>query len=358
MIGFASVSGQRGASGEGPVSQSIRIGFRVLQLATLALLIAWLAGNVRRVPPDQQAVVLRFGHVVGVQQSGLVMTLPRPIQEVVLLPGPTTQRDLVIDASHRSIQGLVSAVLRPRDVSLPRTAGTFLTGDGAVVLLDAHVTWRVADPVAYLMARDRVEIGLQRLFAAAATDVAAGHELDDFLAVRPERASDPGAQARRQAIRGELAEQLNARLRGVQQDRQASGLGVEVTRVDLTPLLPLAAKDAFDRVLQSAQMTEQGLAFARTQALYTGQSAEQERNRILTEARAAAGEQVASARERTAAIVALQEQADPASRPSLLDQVYRERAAAVLRKAGSVSALDPRGGNPLIIPGPRMGTSP
>lgn len=323
----------------------------------LALVVAWLAGNVRRVPPDRQAVVLRFGRVVAVQQAGLVITLPRPIQDVVLLPGPTAQFELPIDASHRAIRGLTPRSVRTREAAVPPAAGAFLTGDDAIILVDARLTWRVADAAAYLLARDRVEAGLQRLFAGAATEVAAGHELDDFLAVRPERASDPSAQARRQAIRGELAARLNAVLRGLETDGGA-GLGVEVTRVDLTPLLPPAAKDAFDRVLQSAQQTEQGLAAARTQAVYSVQLAEQQRNRVLTEARAAAGEQVGAARERTASIMSVQERADPATRPSLLDQVYRERVAEVLRKAGTVSALDPRGGNPLIIPGPTMGAPP
>ena len=136
------------------------------------------------------------------------------------------------------------------------------------------------------------------------------------------------------------------------------GLGVEVTRVDLTPLLPPAAKAAFDHVLQANQQTEQSLANARTIALYDMQTAEQDRSNVLNGARAAAGEQVGAAREHTAAIIALEEKADPASRPSLLDEVYRERVAAVLNKAGTVSALDPRGGNALIVPGPAMGAAP
>ena len=338
---------------EGAVSQSIRIAFRTLQAAIVVLVVVWLVGNVRRVPPDQQAVVLRFGRVVGVQQSGLVMTLPRPIQDVVLLPGPTAQNGLDIDMSHRAIR-VSSGPASARGPLRGTPAGTFLTGDNAVIVLNAHVTWRVANEAAYLVAQDRVEPALQRLFAAAATDIAAGHELDDFLAVRPERAGDPAAQARRQAIRGEFAERLNDLLRRFG-NAAGPGLGVEITRVDLTPLLPPAAKEAFDRVLQSAQAAEQNLAYARTQALFTTQAAQQDRGRVLTEARAGAGERVSLARERTAAITALEQEANPASRPSLLDQVYRERVAAVVRNAGSLSAIDLRGDNPLIIPGPVMG---
>jgi regulator of protease activity HflC (stomatin/prohibitin superfamily) len=307
------------------------------------------------VPPDKQAVVLRFGRIVGVKQSGLVMSLPRPIQQVVLLPGPTAQMDMTIFAAHRAIryEDFQRGIGSPTRL----TAGAFLTGDNGVILLDSHITWRVSNAADYLLAQDRVESALQGLFVAAATDVAAAHRLDDFLAVRPERASDVRADARRQAIRAELAARVNTLLRAIQAGGQP-GLGVEVTRVDLTPMLPEAAKEAFDRVLQATQATEQDLAAARTQALYTMQAADQERSQLLNDARAAVAERVGRARQQTAAIVALEQREDPASRPSLLDEIYRDRVAAVLRKAGTVSALDPRGGNALIIPGPEMQTAP
>ena len=51
----------------GPVAQSLGIGFGVLRLATVALALFWASSNIRQVPPDAQAVVLRFGQVVQVR---------------------------------------------------------------------------------------------------------------------------------------------------------------------------------------------------------------------------------------------------------------------------------------------------
>ncbi len=292
------------AAPEGAVSQSIRIAFRALHLAMVALVALWAAGNVRRVPPDQQALVLRFGRPVRVQGAGLVYTWPRPFEDVVLLPGPTSPQGLAIDLSHRAIRALAVSYAVPRANRIPASAGVFLTGNGAVVVLQAYMTWRVVDPGAFYLSRDRIEPALERLFGAAATEVAAAHELDDFLAVRPERANDPAAQSRRQAIRGELADAVNARLRALPEGGR-SGLGVEVTRIDLTPMLPPDAREAFDAVLLGTQEAEQRVATARTQAVAATQAAEQARDARLLQARAVAVERVSAARERTAAIVVL-----------------------------------------------------
>src|SRR6478672_11715583 len=72
---------------DGPVVQSLRIGFRTLYLATLLLALGWTASNCRQVPPDSQIVVRRFGQIVRVQPAGLLLAWPRPIEQVDLLAG-------------------------------------------------------------------------------------------------------------------------------------------------------------------------------------------------------------------------------------------------------------------------------
>ncbi len=320
---------------DGPVVQSLRTGFRTLYLATLLLALGWTVSNCRQVPPDSQAVVLRFGQVVRVQPAGLLLAWPRPIEQVALLPAPARQIELKMVA---------------RTAGAPAEAGTYLTGDGGAVLLGATLTWHVVDPVAYLQARTHVDPALNRLFAASAVTVAAGRSIDEFLVVRPEHDdTDPMVQAQRQALRGDLTREINRRLRAL--EVQGAPLGIEVTRADITALLPPAAKPGFDAVLEATQRAEQGLAAARTQATLTLQAADRDQDRILTEARADAEERVDKVRTQIAAIAALETRDDPAGRPGLLDRLYRERIAAVLGQAGSVIAVDPHGGSRLILPG-------
>lgn len=341
------VAGTDGPAIDGPIVQSVRIGFRALQLVILLLAAVWLTSNMRQVPPEMQAVVLRFGQVTRVQQSGLVLAWPRPIERVELLPGPNRQLDLKIEARTARAAGLDDG-LTPAG-AVPDDAGAFLSGDGGVVLLATTLTWRITDARAYFLSAEHVAPALRRLFLASAIALAAGRVLDDFLAVRPEHAGDADAKVRRQALRGELAAAVNRRLQALEQ--AGAGLGVAVTRADVAALLPPSAKMAFDAVLNAGQMADQGLAEARTEAARSRQAGDRERDRLLTEARATAEERLGDAHAKTAAITALEQRMNPATRPGLLDQVYRERVATVLRQAGAVQAVDARGDVRVLLPG-------
>lgn len=292
------------AEPDGPVVQSVAIGFRVLSVAIALLAAGWVASNWREVPPDSQAVVLRFGRIVGVQGAGLVLSWPRPVGQVELVPGADRLLTLRTATTARTA-GLQDVFTDASDVAIPEGAGSYLTGDGGVVLLSATLAYRVADGAAYHLARPHVEPALQRLFSASAVAVAASRELDDILVTRPDRADATpgrslGVEGRRQALRGDLLAAMNRRLADLQE--RGASLGVVVARIDLEAALPPAAKIAFDGVLVAVQLAEQGIAGARTEATRTLQAADRERDRLLTAAQASAAERVGEARNRTAAI--------------------------------------------------------
>ena len=124
-------------------------------------------------------------------------------------------------------------------------------------------------------------------------------------------------------MRGDLVAAMNRQLQALNQ--AGASLGVEVTRADVTALLPPSAKESFDAVLDATQRAEQGMATARTDALRSLQQAQRDRDGLLTNANAAAAERLANARATTASISALEAHMDPATRPSLMDQLYRDR---------------------------------
>lgn len=333
---------------DGPIAQSIRIASRGIQIALILLAAGWAASNIRQVPPDSQAVVLRFGQIVRLQQSGLVLAWPRPIEHVALLPNAQQQLSLKIAAHTATGDALIDPASRAAGGLPPETTGAFLTGDGGVVLLDATVSYRVTDPTAYYLATDHIEPALRRLFLSSAVAVAAQRAMDDFMVIG---AASQSAQLNREAVRGALVQEVNRRLTALAK-RNAS-LGIEATRADVTALLPPAAKFAFDAVLDATQMADQGLAAARTNSARAQQAGDQERDRALAEARANADERINVAHAHAAAVMAMVERMDPTTRPSLLEQAYRERIAGILRQAGAVTTVDLRGGNRLILPGSR-----
>ena len=181
-----------------------------------------------------------------------------------------------------------------------------------------------------------------------ATAIAAARPLDDFVVARPE-AADPRAQAAREALRAAYAAEVNRRLGAL--DASGAGLGIEVTRADVSAFLPAAAKAAFDQVLTAGQTAEQTIAQARTAAEEARQRADQESDHILVEAEAAASEKGAEAHARTAEIESLAASAEPGARPALIERVYRQRIGAILHSAGAVTAVDARGVSRAILPG-------
>ena len=345
---------------DGPVVQSISIGFRVLYAAIGVLFCAWVASNWHSVPADSQAVVLRLGRITGVQGAGLTVSWPRPIGQVALLPGP--ERLLTVrTATTAQISGLQDVYTDASGVKVPEGAGSYLTGDGSVVLLGATVAYAVSDPAAYYLAQDHVPPALGRLFEASAVALAASRDLDDFLVARPDRVgAEPGLglglAARREAMRGELVREMNRRLGALA--ATGGALGVSVRRVDLDATLPPAAKITFDQVLIAVQMSEQTIAGARTEATRTAQMADRERDRILTEAKASAAERVGEAQNRTSPIAAIEAGMTPETRPAMLDQLYRDQLALVMHKVGRITAVDASGGGRVILPGSVPGSAP
>ncbi len=334
----------------GPVVQSISIGFNVLYIAIALLAVAWAASNWRQVPADSQAVVLRFGAITGVQQAGLVVSWPRPVGQVALVPGADRLLTLRTAATGRTA-GLEDVFTRANDAVIPEGVGAFLTGDGGVVLLGAVITYQVVDGAAYYLAQAHVEPALQRLFAASAVAVAATHDLDAFLVARPDRPGSmpaPLNEDRRQAVRSDLMREMNRRLIGLA--GQGAPLGVTVNRIDLDAGLPPAAKIAFDGVLVAVQLAEQGIAGARTEAARTLQAGDRERDRLLTTARASAEERIGDARTHTANVVAIEASMTPAARPAMLDQLYRDQLAPLLHKVGRLTAVDANGGARVLLP--------
>jgi regulator of protease activity HflC (stomatin/prohibitin superfamily) len=318
---------------------------------------------VRRVPADSRAVILRFGQVVSEHGAGLVLAWPRPIEAVLLLPSADRQIRFPIarfeqtpelaaspDAPPITAAGPITGEQSAFDISRdPRkNLGFLLTGDDAVVHLSATLFYQITDPAAYIIVAQHVAPALQRLFLAGAVSVAGSRDLDSILVTRP--GEQTGSSASRERLRSDLVRAVNRRLDALSAD--GAGLGITVSRVDVSAALPAGAKLAFDRILTVTQTADQAIARAHTEAASRALAASQQAHRILTDAEAAAEERVTQAESRTAPILALARQmAEPSGR-ALLDRIYYDRIGKLLRRAQEVDTLDPASGARLLLPGP------
>jgi len=219
-----------------------------------------------------------------------------------------------------------------------------------VVAFNAQIFYQITDPKAYVLSSDHIGPALERLFVSSAAAVCASRDLDTILVARPDRnAASDVPRAGRERLRADLLAAVNRRLTDLAD--QGASLGISVSRVDLVPSIPADAKPAFDSVLLTLQRAQTAIADARTQAETTAQKANQDRDRVLTDAQAMAEERVTQATARTQAITALSAGAPGLSGQMLSNQLYQEQIGGLLGQAGQVFAADSAGGTHLILPG-------
>jgi regulator of protease activity HflC (stomatin/prohibitin superfamily) len=352
---------------KGAWEQAAERSFTFLFVVVCLLAIAWMCSNCREVPPDSRAVVLRLGTVVRVQGAGLLLAAPRPFEQVLTLPSVDRQIAFTIyafqsatpaEGAFPSGEGLTdpSGAATPISRDPAQNVAMLMTGDMSVVHFDARLFYRITNPTAYVLSADHVAAALERLFVASSVAVTARRDLDTILVARPDRnAFSDAARSGRESLRPDLLSEVNRRLTDLAD--QGASLGITVSRVDLLPSIPAEAKPAFDSVLFALQKAETATAQSRTSAETMSQQANQDRDRILTDAQAMAEERTTLAQTRTAAITALSAgaRAQGLSAPMLSNQLYQEQVGRVLSRAGRVYAADGAGGARLILPG---GTRP
>jgi regulator of protease activity HflC (stomatin/prohibitin superfamily) len=336
----------------GAWAQSAKLSFRFLFILVSLLALAWAFSNVHRVPADSRAVILRFGQVVGEHGGGLVIAWPRPIDQVLLLPSAGRQIQYRI-ARFEPAGDFASSSGATLDISPDAhdNVAFLLTGDGGVVHLRATLFCEITDPAAYVVAASHVAAAVERLFLAGAVSVAASRDLDSIVVTRSGEGSDAHRNegGSRERLRSDLVRAVNRRLDDL--GASGAGVGIRVSRVDVSAALPLGAMAAFDRILTVTQSADEAIALARTDAASRALAASQEARRILTEAEAAAEERTTQAKTHSAPIVALARQMAEPSGKALLDRIYYDRISRLLRKAKEVDSVDPRSGARLLLPG-------
>ena len=365
----------------GPGAQAVRLAFWFVVVIALLAAGVWATSNVRRIPADSQAVVMRFGAFVRTQDAGLLIAWPQPFETVLLIPGSARvleQRISGLDRDPRASAtdpaattessqaqqlplGDVSSWGFQPDGTAPENTGPtlsdalagsgyVLTGDNGVVQLSATLYYRVVDPYAYVLQKDRLESALQRVVAAAVVEVTASRDLDSILVARPELlSSDQQMAVKREQLRGDMAQAVQRHLNALAAAH--TGLGIEVARMDVQAQFPATAVDAFNSVLTSLQTADRNIADARTTAENIRQGTQQSADQILQSAQASASERVATAQAETTTILQLETPLDANSDPGLLARAYRDRIQQILSKAGRVTTIDPHDASSLVLPG-------
>ncbi|WP_445577270.1 PHB domain-containing protein [Pseudomonas sp. E141] len=341
----------RGTNASSPWIQAGRLAFLALYAVTVLAALAWTFSNVRQIDPQSRAVILRFGALDRVQNAGLLLAWPRPVEHVILLPAADRVLERRVENLRRSDAALqadrVASFASPVSDALAGS-GYLLTGDAGVVQLDVRVFYKVSEPYAFVVQGEHVLPALDRLVTRSAISLTAARDLDTILVARPELIGrDNQAAERRERLRSDLLQGINRRLADLAATGQ--GLGIEVVRVDVQSSLPGPAVSAFNAVLTASQQADQAVANARTEAEKLTQTAREDADRALQIAHAQASERLAKASADIATVLSLAKTQE--SDPQMLLRLYRERIPGILRQAGSVTTVDPQDDSRLIIQG-------
>ncbi|HVX60567.1 MAG TPA: FtsH protease activity modulator HflK [Pirellulales bacterium] len=199
---------------------------RLAAFGLLALL-AWLATGIYFVQPDEQAVVRRFGAVVGpLREPGAHLGLPWGLDRVERVKPREVKRVTI---------GAVAAAGEATGAQLPQ----FFTGDRNLVGVRATVQYTIKRPQDFLFQTLDVDRLAAAAGAAALSKTLAEEPVDRVLTLGKH---DLGVR---------VAEQLQTLV-----DRYS--LGITIRSVDIGAIAPPAeVADAFDRVVSALRQREQ-----------------------------------------------------------------------------------------------------
>jgi len=254
-------------SAQRSLADALRTSFRILKFAMIVLVFSYFASGMFTVEQNKQALVLRFGQVVGdVRNPGVQWAFPPPIDQVIEIP--VRQANTLTIESHwlnlsddeKNIP-FAKVTRGPNRGLHPVRDGALLTGDRGLVHIKWRVTYRIEDLKKYVanvsdedytvVRSSNVEAIITKSLERAAIDVVGGYTTED---------------ATRKRL-NELREELKRRVNG---ELEALGTGIRVETIEIpmsTP--PLQTKLAFDQVIRAENQKKTSIREAEQRATDT-----------------------------------------------------------------------------------------
>ena len=240
------------------LGEALRLSYRVLQVAILALVVVFLFSGFQTVQEGQTGVKTFFGRIVGAPgdeqvSPGLQPFWPYPVGEIVLLP----QKDAVElngEFWPRFKQGMTTvdqaaAATTPEDPIRPGLDGSLITADGDLAHVRIAAEYTVEDAVRTLdqFQPDSLREIVRHALARGMVQTAAQFTLQELLENR-----DGPEQALRQRAQSTL-------------DSMKSGVKLGVVTIP-EKIAPLAIRNTFSRVQEARENGKLALEQAQQEA--------------------------------------------------------------------------------------------
>ena len=224
-------------AGSRALSEALKSSFVIVRWIMFGLVIVFLGSGIFTVPPNQRAVILRFGKPQSDNREqligpGLHWSWPPPIDEVVKIPISEIQNvTSSVGWYFMNPDGTESYVSPSLN---PAIDGYAMTADGNIIHARVSLDYRITDPINYILNFVNAKEIVTNALDNALLDAAAQFTVDN--AIRLERG----------AFKEKVVQLFN---RTIQQ--QQLGIIVESSRLESKP--PRQVNDAFDAVIAADQ---------------------------------------------------------------------------------------------------------
>ena len=277
------------------------------------------------VQPEEEAVVKRFGKVIGIKEPGLHFKLPFGIDTATPVP---IQRVLKEEFGFRSV-GIDERTQYQKN-AIHRAESLMLTGDLKVIDVEWVVQFTIADPNKYLHMSRNPPQTLRDISEAVMRRIVGNSLGSDVLTEK----------------RVEVSTTARAEL---QQILDSFDIGINVNRIELQDVTPPElVKPAFNEVNQSEQDRETLINEAEKRRNQVIPRAEGQAKQVIAEAEGYAAERVNRSRgeaERFTAILNEYRNAPEVTRK----RMYLEMIDTVLQKAGRIYVMEENANSPLPV---------
>ena len=250
-----SAQGAEDASAQA-LSEALRSSFTIVKLLMGALVMAFILSGVFTVKPNQVAIKLRLGRVLGVGDGqllkpGLHWKLPYPVDEIVYVPVGESHTVTSTAGWYSQTPEEAAEGRKPQPLGMLRSGvdGYTLAGDGDIIHARATLTYRIGDPINYVFNFANPTNLLQHILDNALFYVSARFSADDAL-YRNKLAFQEAVQARVE----KLVEQLKL------------GVRIESGEVRTETEPPIDVAEAFNNVIKAQQQGDIKIQEAETYA--------------------------------------------------------------------------------------------
>jgi len=278
------------------------------------------------VQPEEEAVVKRFGKVVGQKEPGLHFKIPFGIETAQMVP---TARVLKQEFGFRT-QGQGDTRTNYSKSQSQRDESLMLTGDLKVIDVEWVVQYRVSDPDKFLHTVRDPEQTLRDVSEAVMRRIVGNSLGSDVLTEKRVQVAT--------SARIELQEAMDT-----------FDLGLQISTIELQDVTPPEpVKPAFNEVNQAEQERERFINEAEKRRNQVIPRAEGQARQMIAEAQGYAAKRVNAALGETERFSAIYE--EYANAPAVTRQrMYLEMIDVVLPNAGKIFIMEDAGNSPLPL---------